>query len=110
MAEAGPLRVEVVDDETKTILVDSETGDITEMQPGGGAIVRFGAQKAGLGDNDDDEWFDNLAEKLDRSQLSVIINDLIDGVKADDQSRQGWLNNTDRGLDLLGLQLESPST
>lgn len=110
MAETGPLRVEVEDDSPQTILVDPETGDVTELQPGGGAVVRFGAQKAGLGDNDDEEWFTNLAEHLDRTKLSVVINDLIDGIKADDQSRQGWLNNTDRGLDLLGLQLESPST
>ncbi len=110
MAEAGPLRVEVEDETAPTIMVDSETGDVTELTPGGGAIVRFGAQKPGLGANDDGEWFANLAEKLDGTKRTVIINDLIEGIKADDASRQGWLNNTDRGLDLLGLQLESPST
>src|SRR5207342_170710 len=42
--------------------------------------------------------------------LSIITNDLIAGIKADDESRSGWLNNTARGLDIFGLKLESPPT
>jgi hypothetical protein len=107
----GPLHVQVEDD-TQTVWVDPTTGDVTESQPGGGVVVKFGAaKKAGLGkdDGDDEEWFRNLADDLDGTKLSVIMNDLIAGIKADDESRQGWLNNTTRGLDLLGLKLESPS-
>jgi len=102
-----PLKV-IVEDDEQTIFVDLETGSITEMQPDGGAIVRLNA-KPGLGPKKDDGWFDNLIDELDGTKLSVIINDLIEGIKADDQSRQGWLANTTRGLDLMGLQIEDPS-
>jgi len=109
VADSGPLRIVVQDEDSETIHVDPDTGTITEAQPDGSVIVRLDA-KAGFGDKDDDKWFDNLAHKLDGVKLAVLTNDLIEGIKADDQSRQGWLANTTRGLDLLGLQLESPST
>lgn len=108
MAESGALRVVVDDGDVETIHVDPETGTITEHQSDGGVMVRLDV-KAGLGPKEDEDWFKNLIDDLDGTKLSVLINDLIDGIKADDQSRQGWLANTTRGLDLMGLQIEDPS-
>lgn len=109
--QSGPLRVIVADDESETIHVDPETGTVTEQLPDGGVIVRLDGKQAGLGPNgeQDENWFRNLIDDLDGTKLSTIINDLIDGIKADDASRQGWLANSTRGLDLMGLQLEDPS-
>lgn len=109
MADQGPLRIEVEDGVDQTVVVDPETGDVTEHTADGGVVVRFGAAKPKK-DTGDDEWFGNLIDEIDSHTLPSIINDLIEGVKADDQSRQGWLENTTRGLDLLGLKLESPAT
>ena len=108
MADTGQLRIVVSDGDEDTILVDPDTGTITQMTDDGGAIVHLDA-KAGFGPQEDKGWFDNLANDIDGIKLSVIVNDLVEGIKADDQSRQGWLNNATRGLDLLGLQLESAS-
>jgi hypothetical protein len=109
MADTGPLRVDI-EDEPHTIIVDPDTGDVTEHTADGGAVVSFGAHK-GLGKVNDGQgdWFRNLVDDIDGTKLSVLTNDLCDGIKADDNSRQGWLANTTKGMDLLGLQLASPS-
>ena len=106
----GALHVVVDDGDSQTITVDPETGTITEQQLDGGVIVRLDAKKAGLGKADDDEWFKNLVDEIDGIKLSTIQNDLIDGIKADDLSRQGWLENGARGMDILGLKIESPGS
>lgn len=109
MAEQdGSLHVVVAEDDA-TIHVDPETGTVTESTPDGGVIVRLDAKQAGLGAQEE-KWFANLVDKIDGIKLSIITNDLIDGVKADDASRQGWLQNGARGMDVLGLKLETPGS
>lgn len=107
--QSGSLHVVVDDGESQTISVDPETGTVTEQQPDGGVIVRLDAPKAGFGEKEE-AWFANIVDKIDGIKLSVIQNDLIDGIKADDQSRQGWLDNGRRGMDILGLKIESPGS
>lgn len=111
MAEAEPITVEISDD-VDTIQVDPDTGTITELQPDGSVKVQLDAKKPGFGPKkkDDDDWFENLVEQLDGLTLSTLKNDLIEGIKADDQSRQGKLNDTARGLELLGLALADPDS
>jgi hypothetical protein len=106
MADSA-LHVVIDDGDDQTILVDSETGTITEQKPDGGVIVRLDAHRQ---DTKEDKWFANLVDKIDGIKLSVIQNDLIDGIKADDASRQGWLQNGARGMDILGLKIESPGS
>src|SRR5690349_15303635 len=78
------------------------------MQPDGGVVVKLDAyrkdQKA------ESDWFENLVDQIDHYRLSQITNDLVEAVKADDASRQGWLQNTAEGLNQIGLQLERPSS
>lgn len=110
MSSLEPIRI-TIDEDVTNVTVDPDTGTVTESQPDGGVIVRLDAKQAGLGADDKTEkWFRNLVEDLDGITLSVITNDLIDGVKADDASRQGWLDNGARGMDILGLKLESPGS
>jgi hypothetical protein len=106
----GALHIVVDDGDDQTITVDPENGTIIEHRPDGSAVVQLDAKQAGLGAKDDGGWFDNLYEKIDGIKLSTIQNDLIDGVKADDLSRQGWLENGSKGMDILGLKLESPGS
>jgi len=103
-----PLRVVVEDGDDQTILVDPETGDVTRMQPEGGAVVQFGAMKKGS--DGTEKWFDNLVDKIDGIKLSILTNELIEGIKADDQSRQSWLTDTTNGLTIMALKLEMPDT
>ncbi len=105
--QEGPLRVEISAD-AETVMVDPDNGTVTERQPDGGVIVRLDARKPKI--DDDNGWFDNLANEIDFHQLSTLTNDLIEAIKADDMSRQGWLQNTAEGLNQIGLQLEKPSS
>lgn len=104
----GPLRVAVEDVGDQSILVDSETGTITRLQDDGGVVVQLDAYRPGK--KDEEDWFANLADDLDAYRLSQITNELIEAIRADDMSRQGWLQNTADGMTQLGLQLEKPSS
>jgi hypothetical protein len=107
--QEGPLRVEVGDSADQTILVDPDTGTVTEQQPDGGVIVHLDAHRP-KSDDDGDEWFENLADQLDHIRLSAITNDLVEAIKADDASRSGWLQDTAESLTQMALKLEKPDT
>jgi len=71
----------------------------------GGVIVHFGK----IGQVEPSDGHDeNLAEKLGEAVLSIIAEDLMQGIEADIQSRQEWLQQRADGLELLGLKLDSP--
>ena len=100
----------VIDTNAPTITVDPDNGTVEERQPDGGVIVRLDAKRsAGLGAAPED-WFRNLVDEVPALMLSGLTNELIDGIKADDQSRQPSLQSAARGLDLLGLELNQPSS
>lgn len=71
----------------------------------GSVTVDFGPPPAKETKHDD-----NLAEKLDESQLGVIAEDLLEGIASDDESRREWLETRARGMELLGLKLEDPKS
>lgn len=103
-----PLRIVIGDDDDKTIHIDESTGTITEHQPDGGVVVRLDAYRKGQ--SEESEWFENIADQIPSHQMSTITNDLIEAIKADDMSRQGWLQNTAEGLTQMALQMEKPSS
>lgn len=50
----------------------------------------------------------NLAAHMDDDQLGSVSSDLLDGIRADLESRSEWEETYRRGLDLLGFKLEGP--
>ncbi len=56
------------------------------------------------------DFYANLANKMDESELREIANDLLDGIKRDEDSRKEWMSTRARGITLLGLTLEDPSS
>jgi hypothetical protein len=56
--------------------------------------------------DDDDDFGRNLAEDLDEGKLSEIANDVMDGVDADEGSRQEWITQYQKAIELLGLKIE----
>ena len=52
------------------------------------------------------EWYGNLAEKLDDSELSKIAEDVYHNYDSDKSSRQEWESMFERGFDLLGLKIQ----
>ena len=105
---ADPISV-VIEDPDDTTRVDPATGTIEIDQPDGGVVVQLDAHRPQEG-TDPEEWFRNLADECDAQQLSVIANELLEGIRADDNSRQGYLADVARGLELLGTQLKNPGS
>ncbi len=104
---AEPLHI-VIGDEDETVHVDPDTGTVITDQPDGGKVVQLDARRPS-GDGDaEDQWFANLADKLDTQELSTISNELIEAISADDSSRQEHLAIRVLGLKLLGTKLEQP--
>ncbi len=107
MADAVQGISVVVDEPDQSVRVDPVTGTVEHDQPDGGVVVQLDAHRGG--DEDKDDFYRNLAEKLDPQTLAKIANAVHDGVRADDDSRGNWLNTRARAMDYLGLELKEPS-
>ena len=83
------------DPETNTVQVEGDDGSVT---------VSFGPPQPKPKDS---KFGDNLAELLSPSDLTMISEKLMAGIEADEMSRQDWLENAAKGIDLLGLQLKA---
>jgi hypothetical protein len=85
-----------------------ETGEATfEVDPlDGGVTVDFAESVEMEASEDISEWYGDMSETLDESDLAGIANDVIDNYEADKESRAEWESMFERGFDLLGLRLE----
>jgi hypothetical protein len=94
----------------KTIDLDADDGDIdydkaTKIETeDGGVIVYVGPRRI---PKEDTEFGDNLAEVLGDSELNGIADDLLRLIEQDNESRREWLDTRARGMELMGLRIES---
>jgi hypothetical protein len=110
-AQAGtPLPEDIIveADEANTVHVDEATGAVEVTNPDGSVEVNLSPEPDGT-DNDESDFYGNLAEDIDELELGIIAQDLLQGIDADDQSRSDWLATRARGMDLLGLKIEVPN-
>ena len=82
------LEIEIEDPESVTLRTDELE---IEIEPG---------------NEEDDEFEDNLAEYMPESELSLLAGELIDAYEEDVSSRKDWIQTYVDGLDLLGMKLE----
>jgi hypothetical protein len=73
--------------------------------PDGSITIAFGKVKPKASKNG---WFDNLVEDIDDDQLGIIANRLVTAIASDDDSRRQWVEDRARGIELLGLKLNTP--
>ena len=83
------LEIEIEDPEEVTLRMD---GLEIELEPGE--------------DEEDAEFNENLAEKLEQGQLAEIAGDLIGDFDDDIASRRDWIQTYVDGLELLGMKVE----
>lgn len=57
----------------------------------------------------EENWFDNLAPKIDSAELNRISAELLRGIDADRRSRDEWVQQRATGIKLMGLMVEIPS-
>jgi hypothetical protein len=85
------LEIEIEDPESVTIGM----GDLEiEIEPG---------------KEEDDEFNENLAEKISEDALESLASDLISDYEDDISSRKDWMQTYVDGLELLGMKLEERS-
>lgn len=92
-------------DTTKT--VDAATGAESIEVGDGSVVINFNPKIDADGD-DANDFFENLADRIEPSELMRIAEELLQGIEADNQSRAQWLATRARGIDLLGLKLQQP--
>lgn len=57
-----------------------------------------------------DDFYGNLANRLDDSKLSEIATQILEGIDRDELSRKDWMETRARGITLLGLKIEDPKS
>ena len=87
-----------------TQMLERENLDGIEIEQGddGGVIVDFDPQAAEQ--EREEEFYSNLAENMDASDLGVVSNDLLGQYDSAKASREEWEQSYSSGLDLLGFK------
>lgn len=96
------------DAQTINVVIDGETepGKIEIKNPDGSVTITFGKQPK---KEPPTEWDANLAEHLSQGDLGNIVDELLQAIEEDINSRSGWIDTTTQGMDLLGLEIKTPS-
>ena len=85
------------------IEVEEENPDLEEFEQMEDGTIMFGAPTPPV---DDTDFYSNLAEQLESSDLSTIKNDLMTNVDSDKDSRSDWEKTYREGLEQLGMKYE----
>lgn len=106
------ITVTIEGDDDNSVRVDPITGAIETDTPDGGVVVQFNAnQNAGDKATDDPkEFYKNLADDIGDERMSVVCEELIEQITADDNSRKEMLDIRARGIGLMGFKLEQPKS
>lgn len=130
-----------MDDDTDSNVLPFPSGGIGAAQPGGGPAAEGGMgggvvqlqTKDGTAvsvfedgsvaialpapyirrNYDDDQFDENLAERIPEQALAGIVDECVEGVESDMQTRSDLVDQYERGIELLGTRIEdiaSPSS
>lgn len=72
----------------------------------GDVVIEIGDIDAAR-DDAPSKFDDNLAVTMDAASLGRIAQDILDGIEADEQSRQNWVADYQEGIEMLGLKLDA---
>lgn len=90
--------------EAAKVLTSEDGTQMTELPDGS---VLLGIEIGGNNDEEKDTSFDaNLAIDLDSQKLSLLAQDILEGIEDDVQSRRQLVETYNKGLDLLGTKQE----
>lgn len=89
------------DDKGNIVRIEHEDGSISISLDGRPVESVSEAERSG-------EWFRNLVDEIDDSELVRIADELVRGIEDDLQSRREWVEDRAQGIKLLGLKIEIP--
>jgi hypothetical protein len=88
-----------------------ENGNVIEIKHGDGTVtVSLDGKpiEEAANDTGPQGWFENLADRIPEDTLSIIVEELLQGIADDLTSRQEWIDQRAQGTVLLGLKVEIP--
>jgi hypothetical protein len=68
--------------------------------------IKAGDMEISIGEGEDNDFSDNLAEEVDEGELQSMASELSSDIDDDKNSRKDWEKAYTQGLKLLGLQME----
>lgn len=80
----------------------------------GGVVIRMGGPELLEDDEDEDEegydaeFYENLADGMEEADLSLVAEELLEGIETDIQSNAVWMGNYQRGMSILGIEQKQP--
>ena len=107
----GDVNVEVIEDGGDQPEYDKD-GNILEIKHADGSIT-ISLDGKPINETkkkvDKNNWFRNLAEEIDKDELSRISSELMRGISDDIETRKDWIEDRAQGVKLLGLKIEIPN-
>src|SRR5260370_153419 len=94
LPDASEIIVEA--DDQNTVHIDQATGAVEVTNPDGSVDVNLNPDET-KEEKDNSDFYGNLAEEIDDLELGIIAQDLLQGIEADDESREDWLATRARG-------------
>lgn len=88
----------------------NDRGDVIQIEHDDGSItISLDGNPLSRGERSSPGgWWDNLVDDISDMELSRIADDLLRGIRDDEQSRTDWIENRAQGIKLLGLRPEMP--
>lgn len=103
-----PDPIEIAMDDDDDIVNNKANGHPDIVLGDGSVIVTFDLGSKPSEDDTDDNFYANLASKIDEDALAYLADDLLRGIEQDEESRREWLEERAEGIRLLGLKIEKP--
>ena len=97
----APVGLEEALNEEPALEIEIEDPESVEIGIDGMPILRIEPDA-----EDEDEFDENLAEKLSDGELAQLAGDLIGDYDDDVSSRKDWIQTYVDGLELLGMKIE----
>src|SRR5262245_44232412 len=94
----GPLVISIDNDQPDDVRY--------EEQDDGSLVIHIGPKQRDQAGADKHEA--NLAEYIDAVELARIADELLNGINADLQARQDWIDRRAAGIKHLALKIENP--
>jgi hypothetical protein len=102
--------IEMVDDKEDRPELDQH-GNVLKIEHADGSVsVSLDGKPIQNAENDyNEEFFENLVDKIEDTELNRISSELIRGISDDIESRREWIEDRALGIKLLGLKIEIPN-
>ena len=87
-------------------LASEEPAIEIEIEDPESVTIGMGDMEIEIGKEEEDDFDENLAEKLDEKELTMLAGDLLGDFDDDLASRKDWIQTYVDGLELLGMKIE----